>query len=196
MNIQQVFPSFIATERLNLDNEMIRRYVHLEHSISRGRVISNVKGWQSNPLTDQNTPEVLQPLVDEVLLRANFLHRYYQLSELYNQRINNYWINLNEPGSYNLAHTHAGTMFSAVYYVEAPENSGDLEFMHPVPGHEYTIREEHVGQLNDFNGGLIKITPKAGDLVLFPSWLMHFVRMNESYGDRISIAFDTKAVPA
>jgi uncharacterized protein (TIGR02466 family) len=196
MNIQQIFPSFLAIEKLDLNNTMISEYIRWMQQDNLGRVISNVNGWQSNPLDLSSTPEFLSPLVDEVLLRANFLHRYYQLSDFYNQTIINYWINVNGPGSYNLAHTHAGGVFSAVYYVEVPEGSGDIEFMHPVPGHEYTIKEEYIGQLNDFNGGLVKLSPKAGDLVIFPAWLQHFVRMNNSNRDRISIAFDTKIVPA
>lgn len=196
MQIQQIFPSFLAVEKLDLDNRRIEDYIYGKMNKDSGRVISNVNGWQSNPLTLEDTPPHLEKLVEEVLLRANFLHRYYQLSDFHNQAISNYWINVNPSGSYNLAHTHAGGFFSAVYYVKVPENSGTLELMHPVPAHEYVIKPEFISQLNDFNGGTVKLQPKEGDLVIFPCWLQHFVRMNDSAQDRISIAFDTKVVPA
>lgn len=81
------------------------------------------------------------------------------------------WINVNGPGHYNKWHTH-GLSNVAVLYVSVPENSGDIEFRR---GDE-----------------TYKITPKVGQLIMFPGTLEHRVLENKSSEKRISIAINLK----
>ena len=100
------------------------------------------------------------------------------------------WANVSRRGAYNQPHTHAKNHWSGVYYVtvgrpdEGWKKNGMIELQDP------RERSEMAGMpLNPF-GRTITVPAKPGMLVLFPSWLIHWV--NPFYGEdhRISIAFN------
>ena len=108
----------------------------------------------------------------------------------------NAWANLNRKGDYNALHTHPACVWSGVYYVEIgtpapPERprSGALEFMDPRSGAEMTA-------VPGAGFGASKlIRPSNGELVMFPSWLNHWVHPYWGEGERISIAFNVRIRP-
>eukprot|EP00048_Salpingoeca_helianthica_P004217 m.74782 g.74782 ORF g.74782 m.74782 type:complete len:165 (+) comp13107_c0_seq2:585-1079(+) len=77
----------------------------------------------------------------------------------------------------HLAHTHPTNVVSGVYYVATPPTSGPILFHDPR------------GPLPPFDN-TITIEPQAGDVVLFPSWLLHQVAPTSGSDQRISIAFN------
>lgn len=106
----------------------------------------------------------------------------------------NGWININPQHGYNVPHSHSGYMWSGCYYVTVPPvqegPSGCIEFLSPVlvPG-EYKV----LGA--DCYKDKITMRPKAGDLLLFPSYMTHWVYPNEADEDRITIAFNGTYLP-
>lgn len=103
--------------------------------------------------------------------------------------LTNTWININEPGSYNKIHTHAIAALSGVFYVKVPEDSGNLIFRRT---NDAYILQGVATVMNKANHTECAIKPVEGRLVMFPSWLDHYVEMNESDEDRISIAFNVE----
>lgn len=83
-----------------------------------------------------------------------------------------FWFNSMQPGQRTSAHTHDENdeLLSAVYYVTAPENSGDLLLL-DAPA-------------------TVRIRPEPGMMVLFPPDLEHEVETNQSDQQRLSIAFN------
>jgi hypothetical protein len=77
--------------------------------------------------------------------------------------------------------------------VKGGPNKGALEFKTPITAHTYTISDEMVGGFNAFTGHAMVIPPVTGDLLIFPSWLLHRVNLSQSDEDRISIALNTRA---
>ena len=110
----------------------------------------------------------------------------------------NSWANINRAGHGNEFHTHAGSFWSATYYVddggigEDPSLGGEFEIQDPrgvapamyAPGLAFAVPG---GQSV---GASELISPTAGTLVLFPSWLSHAVRPYKGTGTRISIALN------
>lgn len=99
----------------------------------------------------------------------------------------NYWANINEPNSRNTMHSHRQEHFSVVYYVEA-ENTGELRYTNPA---------NTLGDCN-FKAPFMRdfyYPPKAGDLILWPSWVPHEVEPNYSNNRRINLTFDIKIKP-
>ena len=110
----------------------------------------------------------------------------------------NMWANVNRSGHGNEFHSHPGSFWSGVYYVDdggiADDESlgGELEFMDP-RGPLPAMFAPHLAVA--MRGGLeagatARVVPKAGRLVMFPSWLMHQVRPYRGAATRISIAFN------
>lgn len=99
------------------------------------------------------------------------------------------WMNANPKGAFNAPHTHPGAHWSGVYYVSQPEvedgNSGMIEFLDPrtdLP--HWRILKAAPFRLKK------KLRPQPGEMILFPSYLVHWVYPNETEGERVSIAFN------
>lgn len=86
--------------------------------------------------------------------------------------IDQWWFNCGEAGDEYLWHSHNPYKYSAVLYVQVPENSGGIEFRK----HE---------EYQTFN-------PIAGDFIEFSGNLAHRVQKNLSTDYRISVAFNLK----
>ncbi|TAJ82160.1 2OG-Fe(II) oxygenase family protein [Reyranella sp.] len=110
----------------------------------------------------------------------------------------NMWANINRSGHGNEFHSHPGSFWSGVYYVDDggvsahPALGGELEFMDP-RGPAPAMYAPHLAFA--LPGGLSAgtnqtIVPKAGRLVMFPAWLLHQVRPYLGAEQRISIAFN------
>lgn len=99
------------------------------------------------------------------------------------------WMNFNPPGSFNAPHTHPGAHWSGVYYVSQPAvdsgNSGMIEFVAP----RADLPHWRLFQAPPFRLKK-KIRPDAGEIVLFPSYLTHWVYPNEAAEERVTLAFN------
>jgi uncharacterized protein (TIGR02466 family) len=101
------------------------------------------------------------------------------------------WINVSGRGAYNTPHSHPGYHWSGAYYVrlpaDPPARSGDIEFLDP---------RGPVSQMSDLGADAfapkIRRRPKEGTIIMFPSYLRHWVYPNEQDEDRISIAFNAR----
>jgi uncharacterized protein (TIGR02466 family) len=102
------------------------------------------------------------------------------------------WANVSRRGHYHRVHNHPASAWSGVYYVdtgaEAPGQrlSGVLELCDPRP---FT---EMVASPGNKFGQRVIFRPEAGMMVVFPSWLYHFVNPYFGDGERISIAFNVQ----
>ena len=108
----------------------------------------------------------------------------------------NMWANVNRSGHGNEFHSHPGSFWSAVYYVDDggiadnPSLGGELEFMDP-RGALPLMNAPHLRMVGSISAGATeRVVPKAGRLVMFPAWLMHQVRPYTGTAERISIAFN------
>lgn len=191
INIMPIFINFLAVESLRLDNDRIEKFCLERKRSSSGRVISNCGGWQSDDL-DLNTPELAE-LFAEVRKGLDEVHRAFDFNPAMRQVITEAWININQKGHFNNSHDHPGSLFSAVYYVKGGADKGELELKSPIIPHTYTISGEMVGGYNAFTGHAMVLPPVTGDLLIFPSWLLHRVNLSRSDEDRISIAFNSRA---
>ena len=109
----------------------------------------------------------------------------------------NMWANINRTGHGNEFHSHPGSFWSAVYYVDDggidadPALGGELEFMDPRgPGPAMYAPQLAYGSAGLSVGANETVRPKAGRLVMFPAWLLHQVRPYKGQVQRISIAFN------
>lgn len=106
------------------------------------------------------------------------------------------WANVSGNGGFNMPHIHGGSFWSAVYYVRVGEGEGGQLVLHDprMPAlrmHAPRLRFKDMGP--DVR---VEVRPKAGQMILFPAWLLHSVEPWQGTGDRISVAMNIRAIPA
>ena len=104
------------------------------------------------------------------------------------------WLNRLQPGGYQAMHNHANSFVSGVLYLTHSHPSANTVFMKGPGGRDFAFVNTHAGtSQGPFNADKwVSPDPSPGDLVLFPSYLLHEVPRNLG-GLRISLAFN--AVP-
>jgi uncharacterized protein (TIGR02466 family) len=147
---------------------------------------TNVNGWHSP--TDMHLKPEYKMLVDLLHQAQHFIYK----DELLDNEpfLGNMWANINPPGGYNRAHTHPNSLWSGVYYVKAPINSGHLKVEDPKPSINISRPRRKQGQLPKHLWNEVHFEPIAGRLIMFPSWLNHCVDTNQSNDIRISVSFN------
>ena len=104
------------------------------------------------------------------------------------------WFNINDSRQcMNAEHTHGDT-FSGVFYLKAPEGSGRLVLQNPGINRLWQGLSL-VERKNQFTGEKISIAPVEGNIVMFPSYLPHWVEPNDHDDERISISFNVICLP-
>jgi uncharacterized protein (TIGR02466 family) len=187
MNIIPIFTNFIAIDFLDLDNKAIEDFCYWKLKNDPG-VLEN----QVQVTFEEGSGPVMGPLVTNVMSRIRKLHLEFDFEPTVEQAITNVWINLNANSVTSAPHAHQVAMFSAVYWPKASAGSGNLEFMTPIAANRYSIPDGIRTRMNGFNSDMWSVKPEVGKLVIFPSWLYHFVRGNTDSEDRISIAINTR----
>ena len=87
-------------------------------------------GWHSK--TDMDKRKEYKPLIDELFKMAYECNKDYGI--IGKLGLGNMWANINPTYSYNKTHTHPNSMWSGVYYIKVPKNSGKLFLEDPRPG--------------------------------------------------------------
>lgn len=185
----------IAMLREAIEAEMVRDPVGLN--------ISNLGGWHSNTRMLDWGGEAAKALVFKAMTMADAAivdmkspeqSRFGWLPEL--------WANVSRKGHANQYHTHPGSYWSLVAYVDDgyagsddSELGGELQLLDPrAPTPQMAVPDlRMLGADGKPQPPEITIRPKAGMIVMFPSWLPHAVRMFYGDGTRISIAINLTA---
>tara|TARA_Y100000004_G_scaffold9420_1_gene10279 strand:- start:233 stop:838 length:606 start_codon:yes stop_codon:yes gene_type:complete len=101
--------------------------------------------------------------------------------------ITDMWSNILRSGEFHRPHTHSNNILSGVYYVESDE-AANIRFYDPRP--QANVLSPKVKEFDKTNSSLWYFPSKTNRLILFPSWLQHYVPINHSDKLRISIAFN------
>ena len=183
-----LFPTPIYCADLNDDalNQQLERDIINWSNQDTGVVKTNIKGWHST--TDMNHKPEYKKLVDLLYEAQRTIYDQEHLdSEPF---LGNMWANINPPGGMNRAHIHPNSLCSGVYYVKASENSGQLKIEDPRSVALMVRPRMKQGKPPKRLWREDHYEPKAGRLIMFPSWLNHCVDTNESNDIRISVSFN------
>jgi len=153
---------------------------------NKGVSKTNAGGWHST--TDMNRKKEYNVLTKELFAMQEEIFK----KEFLTQKpvLGNMWANINYPGNANRPHLHPNALFSGVYWIKAPEKSGSLMLYEPRPGAQCTMPNRKEGKLPPELWREVHYTPRAGTAVMFPAWLWHEVRPNQSNDIRISVSFN------
>ena len=158
---------------------------------SSGVSKSNRGGWHSKGnLFETDAPSIqwLRDAAQEAVLKVTRKVNVKFDPEDFNLKLFA-WMNANPAGGYNAPHTHPGAHWSGVYYVAQPDieegSSGMIEFLDP----RFDLQHWKILGASAFQQKLT-FRPSVGELIVFPSYLMHWVHPNQSDKERVTIAFN------
>jgi uncharacterized protein (TIGR02466 family) len=170
------------------ENEEYKKFLLDLSEKDPGQVRSNRGGFQSNTLLWKE--EVFKPLLEKSShVIQSIISDIIKQEETPQIMIRSMWGNVNPRGGYNFTHVHPTGWMSGVYYIQIPNEESPLVFEDPRPARMMDFQRSAL--LND---EYFAHRPEVGQLVLFPSWLPHFVNPNTSDDFRISISFNVELV--
>lgn len=105
------------------------------------------------------------------------------------------WVNVLDTGGRQAMHNHANSFISGVAYLTHTHLDARTVFMKAPGGTDFSFKNDHAGVItSQYNAEKwISMQPEPGDVVLFPSYLMHAVPPNPGER-RITLSFN--AIPS
>lgn len=183
---ESLYPNFDSDKQNFIDCVENFRKTH-----EQGIVRFNVNGYQSPiNLTTEAPMAPLFEFIAQMAQKATFDLQFVDCA-IY---ISASWANFQDSrNQFMHEHLHQDT-FSGVFYLQIPEGSGKLNLINPGinPLWQGSML---VDKKNKFNADRLKIEPKEGQILLWPSYLTHSVDPNECDDTRISIGFNVICIP-
>jgi uncharacterized protein (TIGR02466 family) len=96
------------------------------------------------------------------------------------------WANSTPTGGYVDSHLHGNMPFSAVLYVDASPEQGNLFIENPM---EMVLMNQPIGPDVKYPLGE-EISVSSGDLLIFPGYIRHSVKPNNTNKDRLILGFN------
>ena len=196
--VDSIFPVPLYRYRVEQDglNEQLAKEIAVRRKAEAGLENRNRMGWQSQHDFFQREEEGHRQLARIAAQVASETIRSLDKDADFGRFdvLLNGWVNVNPPGGYNSPHQHSDAHLSGVYYVDVPkaksDGGGAIEFLSPHPVRLLTklIRSQLFSDR-------VRVQPVAGDLLLFPSQLMHWVLPNDSGKSRVTVAFNATIRP-
>jgi uncharacterized protein (TIGR02466 family) len=149
-------------------------------------------GYVSENVYVLETPELKQ-LKSEIQNNVDFF--VYDVLGVDNSikfNMTNSWIMKHKTGHWAQEHFHTHSLITGIYYFDVRSDSGNITFTKNkmfvnIFSPFFSIP---FGKKTNFSEDKITITPKNGDLLLFPSHLLHHVSTNLSENERHCLTFN------
>ena len=185
MTIDLLFSTPIYEETI-VDKDLTN-YIKTIQKIDNGVKKSNSGGWHSNSYTEPERD--FESLWKKIETHLNIFHTHMGMSgEVY---ITYMWFNINPKHTYNIPHNHPRSNYSGVYYIKTPNNCGNIHFENPNSTSGWIWPSSIVKKKNNINTSKIVYKAQKDTLYIFPSDVLHYVGVNMSDEERISLSFNT-----
>jgi uncharacterized protein (TIGR02466 family) len=99
------------------------------------------------------------------------------------------WVNVMPRRAVHTLHLHPLSVISGTYYVQTPPGCSKIRFEDPRLS-KFMAAPPRTKSCRDANRPQVSYDVRAGEVVLFESWLRHEVGPNPSAGERVSISFN------
>ena len=201
MPVELVFPSFVYRDRFapasarRLNRDLALEISQLEEMDSHGvrwsesHYEEGYSSYSSMAQLHQTSPnfaeleERLRPHVQKFTRALNW-----DLGRR-RPRMTTCWANSMGQGTHHTLHLHPLSVISGVYYVSAPKGSSPLRLEDPRMGLFMACPPRRAGAPPN-QQPYLRLEPKAGELVLFESWMRHEVPPHRSPERRLSVSFN------
>jgi len=185
----QAFPTLISVFDLSeYDREEKERLMDMVNTTDKGwhYLLDNEKGPSSTSASrnflDQYSLIKLKSKIQECI------NIYCDESGMADLDITTSWFNVIGAGGKLRSHRHELSVVSGTYYPYCEDNSAFLNFETPLSIYKMN---ELANRQTAYNTETMSYPVRTDLLVLFPSWLYHYVDTNNT-NERISLAFNTE----
>jgi uncharacterized protein (TIGR02466 family) len=160
-----------------------------------GKVWSKAKGYRGYtsyaslddlPQRDPSFAALTRELDKHAAAFAGALHLELGRRKL---KLDSIWINVLEPGGAHSGHIHPHSVLSGTYYVDVPAGASALKLEDPrLP--LMMAAPARADDAPEAERTFVYVEPKAGELLMWESFLRHEVPANAARRARISISFN------
>lgn len=187
-----LFPTPVMRVEKFLSSELISSFTS---QIKQSQMTTNFKSDKltHTPIADPKSDPMFRQIAELVAPKlAEFGQHLF--GEPLAWTIKEIWVNLLEPGGRQAVHTHANSFISGTLYLTRSHPSANIVFHKSLGGSDFIFSNHNKNaKIGPYNGSKWMMPAlSAGDLVLFPSYLLHEVPLNQGE-QRISVAFN--AIP-
>jgi uncharacterized protein (TIGR02466 family) len=194
LDVTPTFPTFIGRVRLpdaEAMNEGLHALILAEEAEYPSLGRSNIGGWHSRPDFFHRSDSTVSALISWITWALRRMISATTGRDVFTGTLSiSAWATVCRAGTYHAPHLHSDSAWSGVYYVDSGSDSpgrplsGVLEFLDPRAG------AEAVSAPGDPYGQPFRVQPQAGLLVVFPSWLYHWVHPYAGERPRIAVSFN------
>lgn len=205
-----LFETPIAYCRLQQADNLLRDLLAAIQNNKReddGLVRSNTGGWHSNTQMLQWGGAAARKLAETAVSVAKRMSHFEESSvDQFDWQVR-MWANVTAPGGLNQLHMHPGNLWAAVLYLDIGGGAGGETDQTECGGELYledprfplTAMHNTAFRLLGSDGTpqrhQLELNVERGNLVVFPAWLRHGVRVYRGHRERISIAMNIDASP-
>jgi len=185
-------------------NTALKRYIFAQEQLRatnpRPLTYRNAAVFESNFDLFRHADAAIQELKGfcwrQLVSMVGWLNGYDQAAIQRLQIFNDCWFHVTRRGGFFGLHNHPNASWSGVYCVDPgksdpdKKDSGALSFVNPMIMGAMHMDAGVANMKLPYAYQIANLSLEAGQLVMFPSWVMHDVKPFEGEGERITIAFN------
>lgn len=189
IHLQNLFPTpFMRVESFLTDKEIKPIVAKLKETNNTANARSD-KLSHSHPVKGKDDPRFAQISEKAQPYLRDF--GYLLFGENLHWTVKEMWTNVLAPGGHQTLHSHANSFISGVLYLSESHESAKTVFHKSMGGQEFVFSNTHAeSNITPYNADRwVASDATKGDLLLYPSHLLHAVPVNEGQ-QRITLAFN------
>lgn len=182
----EIFPSPVAIVAFDGELSQPLEYVQgLEYAVRGASKFSRSQNCQSTDTCVLNAPKLAS--IREFIERQLTNYSCDVLGMSQSMRITQSWVNISGKGDSHHEHMHPNSVVSGVFYMKMDNSLPPIQF------HEGSRSQivPNIKKRTRYNTRDVTISLNAGELILFPSALIHSVPINTTDALRISLSFNS-----
>ena len=188
MDIAYWFPISVGlAKNTTVDNDQLRDYCLKlsERNPSGGINWLNKSTYNTECTYSLLKDKTFSPINKWVERQVNIYAKELKFSGRY--KIKDGWFSLYRKGDSQEFHTHPGHTFSCVYCISAPDDSSPLILQSP---NEPDMMNPRIDEWNNVNALVCNYKAVVGRLIIFRSYVRHYVPPNQGDGPRITLEYN------
>lgn len=189
-----LFPTVVQATDIENSDTLNKRLLNGVTELQRQIPNTKPDDWACNVYTTLHSDldlfatapfsEVKELALREVSRYADLMHMHAPAHCL---RILDAWVNVYGEGDSQEMHVHQNSVFSGIYYIQAPEGSSPVMFRSPDADTMIDPPKTAIDEINSTDAMFPAIT---GQMIIFRSHLRHSVPPNRTKSPRISLSFN------